>query len=135
MADGARCGIDLGGTKIEIVVLAPSGNVLFEKRVPTPAPNYEATLELLNALVKEAEESVQAELSVGMGTPGSLSPKTGLLRNSNSVWMNGKPLSADVERAIGRQVRFANKRVVAWLRLMFRVVSRALPHHPLDQSA
>lgn len=108
MADRPRTGIDLGGTKIEIIVLAPDGATLFEKRVATPAPDYEATLQLLVELVADAERAVQSETTVGMGTPGSLSPKTGLLRNSNSVWMNEKPLAADIEGAMGRKVRFAN---------------------------
>ncbi len=108
MADQPRTGIDLGGTKTEIIVLAPNGGTLFEKRVATPAPDYHATINLLADLVKEAEHTLQDETTVGMGTPGSLSPRTGLLRNSNSVWMNGKPLAADVESAMGREVRFAN---------------------------
>ncbi|NNF79906.1 MAG: ROK family protein [Rhizobiales bacterium] len=103
-----RTGIDLGGTKIEIVVLAPSGDVLFEKRVATPAPDYHATVTLLNDLLGEAESVTQTKTSVGIGTPGSLSPKTGLLRNSNSVWMNGKPLAADINAAMAREVRIAN---------------------------
>ena len=83
-------------------MLAPDGNVLFEKRVATPAPDYQATIHLLRDLVAEAEAATQTTTSVGIGTPGSLSPKTGLLRNSNSVWMNGKPLAADIEGSMKR---------------------------------
>lgn len=108
MADLPRTGIDLGGTKIEIVVLAEGGEVLFEKRVATPAPDYQATVNLLRELVTEAEASTGAVTSIGIGTPGSLSPTSGLLRNSNSVWMNGKPLGADIQSAMGRKVRLAN---------------------------
>lgn len=103
-----RIGIDLGGTKIEIACLAEDGAVLFSKRVATPAPDYVATLRALNEIILEAEQHVGKTATVGFGTPGSLSPKTGLLRNSNSVWMNGKPLAEDLERLTGRELRFAN---------------------------
>ncbi len=108
MARGPRTGIDLGGTKIEIVMLGDGGQILFEKRIPTPAPDYRATLEALRDLVEEADRAAGARASVGMGTPGSISPTTGLLRNSNSVWMNGKPLAKDVEAIMDRPVRLAN---------------------------
>ncbi|MEM8645965.1 MAG: ROK family protein [Pseudomonadota bacterium] len=108
MADSPRTGIDLGGTKIEIVVLGHAGQILFEKRIPTPAPDYQATLMALRDLVEEADQAAGTTTTVGMGTPGSISPTTGLLRNSNSVWMNGMPLAKDVEAAMGREVRLAN---------------------------
>ena len=103
-----RIGIDLGGTKIEISCLGEDGSVMFSKRVPTPAPDYAATLRLLKELIQETEFHVGGTASVGFGTPGSLSPRTGLLRNSNSVWMNGKPLADDLEELTGRELRFAN---------------------------
>lgn len=108
MAVTPRTGIDLGGTKIEIVVLAQDGASLFEKRVATPAPSYDDTVCLLADLVAEAENAIQGRTSIGIGTPGSLSPTTGLLRNSNSVWMNDKPLAVDIQKAMARKVRFAN---------------------------
>ncbi len=106
--DAPRTGIDLGGTKTEIIVLGQDGETLFEKRVATPAPSYEDTVALLAELVTEAESAVQARTTVGIGTPGSLSPQTGLLRNSNSTWMNAKPVCTDVQTAMNRTVRFAN---------------------------
>ncbi|MEM8687745.1 MAG: ROK family protein [Pseudomonadota bacterium] len=108
MAESPRTGIDLGGTKIEIVVLGQNGQTLFEKRIPTPAPDYQATLSALCDLVEEAEQVTGASTTVGIGTPGSISPTTGLLRNANSVWMNGKPLARDAKAALGRKVRLAN---------------------------
>ncbi len=103
-----RIGIDLGGTKIEIAALTPGGSVLFSERITTPAPDYDATLKVLHQLVLKAEAKIGSTASVGIGTPGSISPKTGLLRNSNSVWMNGKPLSEDLTKEMGRELRFAN---------------------------
>ncbi len=108
MAGSPRTGIDLGGTKIEIVVLGQEGQTVFEKRIPTPAPDYQATLAALRDLVEEADRAAGTRTSVGMGTPGSISPTTGRLRNSNSVWMNGMPLADDVKAAMGREVRLAN---------------------------
>ena len=108
MPASPRTGIDLGGTKIEIVVLGQAGQTLFEKRIATPAPDYQATLAALRDLVDEAEQAIGTTTTVGMGTPGSISPKTGLLRNSNSVWMNGKPLADDAATVLGREVRMAN---------------------------
>ena len=108
VGDAPRTGIDLGGTKTEIIVLGQDGETLFEKRVSTPAPNYDETISLLANLVAEAENAVQTRTSIGIGTPGSLSPQTGLLRNSNSTWMNAKPVGADVQNAMNRTVRFAN---------------------------
>ena len=82
--------------------------MLFNKRIATPAPNYSATIRAIADLVSAAENAINEEASIGIGTPGSLSPKTGLLRNSNSVWMNGRPLAKDIEGALAREVRFAN---------------------------
>ena len=103
-----RIGIDLGGTKIEIACLAEDGNVLYSKRVSTPAPDYAATLRLLGDLIVEAEQAIGQSATVGLGTPGSISPNTNLLRNSNSVWMNGKPIADDLSTLTGRSLRFAN---------------------------
>ncbi|MDH5536978.1 MAG: ROK family protein [Betaproteobacteria bacterium] len=103
-----RIGIDLGGTKTEIIALDTTGATLLRRRELTPVHNYDATLELVRRLVHDAERELGARGSVGVGTPGAASPATGLLRNSNSVCLNGKPLQQDLERVLGREVRLAN---------------------------
>jgi fructokinase len=105
---GLRVGIDLGGTKIEGAVLDPSGRVLARKRVPTPAGDYEGTVRAVVKLVREVEARAGGQGTVGIGTPGAISPFSGLLRNSNSVALNGRPLDRDLETALGRPVRMAN---------------------------
>lgn len=108
MSDPLRIGVDLGGTKIEVVALDPAGDVLLRHRVPTPRGDYEATLMAVAGLVEQAEAELGARGAVGVGTPGAVSPFTGLLRNANSTWLNGKPLHRDLERVLGRPVRMAN---------------------------
>lgn len=104
-----RVGIDLGGTKIAGVVLRDDGAVLAERRVPTPKADYQATVAAVASLVRALEEEVGAvDLPVGIGTPGSISPADGLLRNANSVCLNGRPLKQDLEKALGRDIRMAN---------------------------
>jgi fructokinase len=103
-----RIGIDLGGTKIEGIVLAANGQVLARERVPTPQGDYHATLEDTCALVTRLEQAAGAHCSIGIGMPGAQSRATGLVKNSNSVCLNGKPLHADLEQRIGRSLRFAN---------------------------
>ena len=103
-----RIGIDLGGTKIEGIALAETGEELFRKRVPTPAGDYTATLSTVKELVDEIESSLNQTASVGIGTPGAISPATGLLKNSNSVCMNGKPVNEDLRRLLQRDIRIAN---------------------------
>jgi predicted NBD/HSP70 family sugar kinase len=103
-----RIGIDLGGTKTEIIALGSAGETLLRRREPTPADDYDATLALVARLVREAESGLKVKTSVGIGTPGSLSPATGLVRNSNSICLNGRPLKTDLERALGREIRIAN---------------------------
>jgi fructokinase len=103
-----KLGIDLGGTKIAAVVLDAAGRVVFEKRVPTPRHDYDGTIGAIRALVEEGEASVSASCSVGIGIPGALSPATGLVKNANSTWLNGRPLGSDLERALLRDVRLAN---------------------------
>ena len=99
---GLRIGIDLGGTKIEAIVLDGVSEA-FRKRVATPRGDYEATIRAVAALVKEAGEG-----TVGVGIPGNLSRVTGLVKNANSTWLIGRPLKQDLERAIGREVRLEN---------------------------
>lgn len=103
-----RVGIDLGGTKTEAVVLDASGRVLLRERRPTPRGNYRSGLDLIRALVREADRITGVPCPVGVGIPGSESPATGLVRNANSTWLNGRPLRADLEALLGRPVRLAN---------------------------
>ncbi len=102
-----RIGVDLGGTKIEIVALDPQGRERVRRRVPTPADDYPAIVAALAALVRETE-AVVGPGTLGVGTPGSVSRATGLLRGSNSVCLNGRPLAEDLERRLGRPLRLAN---------------------------
>jgi len=102
-----RIGIDLGGTKIEIVALDRAGAVLIRRRVATPAGDYAATLRSIASLVSGVEAELGERGSVGVGTPGALDP-SGLLRNSNSTVLNGKPLERDLENALEREIRIAN---------------------------
>ena len=111
MAMHYRLGVDLGGTKIEIVALDADGRERLRTRVPTPRDDYDATLTAVADLVREAERALGAaveRLGIGIGTPGSVSRATGLLRGSNSVWLNGRPLHADLEARLGRPVRLTN---------------------------
>ena len=103
-----RVGIDLGGTKIEGVALDPAGRVLVRRRVATPAGDYEGTVRTVARLVHRVEGEAGGRGTVGVGTPGAISPFSGLLRNSNSVALNGRPLDRDLEAALGRPVRLAN---------------------------
>jgi fructokinase len=103
-----RLGIDLGGTKIEIIALDEAGRELRRRRVSTPRDDYRATLDTIAELVSETERELGARGSVGVGTPGAISPATGLLRNSNSIWLNGQPLLHDLMRRLDRDVRIEN---------------------------
>jgi len=105
---GLRLGVDLGGSKIEILALDASGAERFRRRVPTPRGDYTATLAAVAALVGEAERALGARGSVGVGIPGALSRATGLVKNANSTWLIGKPLKQDLTRALGRDLRLAN---------------------------
>jgi fructokinase len=103
-----RLGIDLGGTKIEAVLLGGDGAQLWRQRIDTPVGDYPATLQALASLVELAEAEAGRQLAVGIGTPGALSPRTGLMRNSNSVCLNGQNLLDDLQRLLGRRVRIEN---------------------------
>jgi len=103
-----RIGIDLGGTKIEGIALDNTGKELIRHRVSTPAGDYSATLNSIVELVKYIESSIKQSASVGIGTPGSLSPLNNLLRNSNSVCMNGQPVKQDLEKLLDREIRLSN---------------------------
>ena len=97
-----RIGIDLGGTKIEAIVLE-GGREVFRKRIASPRGSYPATLAAVASLVDEIGEG-----SVGVGIPGCISPHTGLVKGANSTWLIGKPLQQDLEEALGRDVRVEN---------------------------
>ncbi|HET9733867.1 MAG TPA: ROK family protein [Burkholderiales bacterium] len=105
---GLRIGIDLGGTKIELLALDAGGAEVFRKRVPTPKTGYEATVDAVAALVREAEISIGAQGTVGIGIPGALSRATGLVKNANSTYLIGKPFKQDLEARLAREVRVMN---------------------------
>ena len=102
-----RIGIDLGGTKIEIAVLAPDGAEVLRQRTPTPA-GYDAIVSAIAGLVRDAEVLLGVTASVGMGIPGVVSPATGLVKNANTVALIGHPLDRDLGEALGRAVRIEN---------------------------
>lgn len=110
MADRSpfRLGVDLGGTKVEIIALDASGEVRLRHRVDTPKGEYTATLEVIAGLVTDAEQRLGCNASLGICTPGAVSPATGLLKNSNSVCLNGKPLLQDLQQRLQRDIRIAN---------------------------
>jgi len=106
-----RIGIDLGGTKTEIAVLADDGGLLLRERAPTPRGDYAGTIATIARLVRAAETKLgieKARLPVGVGIPGAESRVSGLIKNANSTWLIGKPLRADLEAALSRPVRLAN---------------------------
>jgi fructokinase len=98
-----RIGIDIGGTKIEALALGAVGREVFRKRVPTPRGDYAATIGAVASLVNEVGEG-----TVGIGIPGALSRVTGLVKNANSIWLIGKPLKQDLEKALNRQIKIEN---------------------------
>lgn len=103
-----RIGIDLGGTKTEVIALSDHGEELFRYRVPTPRDDYDKTVENIVGLVKRAEQETGQQGSVGLGIPGTLSPFTRRVKNANSTWLNGQPLDKDLQQRLGREVRIAN---------------------------
>ena len=103
-----RLGIDLGGTKVAAVVLSDAGDVVWDGRKLTPHGDYDGTLDRIASLVAEGERAAGTSCTVGIGMPGSISPATGLVKNANSTWLNGRPFQADIERRLTRPVRLAN---------------------------
>lgn len=103
-----RIGVDLGGTKIEAVVLDESGRIVWQQRVPTPRNNYDGTIVAIRELVTAAETTVRATCTVGIGIPGAVSPATGAIKNANSTWLNRRPFREDLGRALDREIRLAN---------------------------
>jgi len=108
MTQRNRIGIDLGGTKIEGIVLAPDGRIRLRERGPTPAGDYAATLDAVRDLVENLERQCGQTCSVGVGVPGALSPQNGRLRNANSTCLNGRPIDHDLSARLRRPVRIAN---------------------------
>lgn len=104
----SRIGVDLGGTKIEVIALAADGREMLRRRVATPQGDYAAVLEVLTELVLVVESELGERATVGICTPGAVSPATGLVKNSNSVCLNGKPLKQDLEALLERELRIAN---------------------------
>jgi fructokinase len=102
-----RIGIDLGGTKIEAVALSSAGEEIARRRVTTPR-DYAASLDAIAGLVQELDRAADATGTVGVGIPGTVVPHTGLVKNANSVWLNGRPLERDLEERLDRPVRLMN---------------------------
>ena len=103
-----RIGIDLGGTKTEIIALAHDGRELARQRVPTPRDDYRATLDTITILVHEVEAGLGWQGSVGVAIPGAISPASGKVKNANSTWLIGKPLQGDLQHCLARPVRLSN---------------------------
>ena len=103
-----RIGVDLGGTKIEIVALDDSGHERLRRRIASPQNDYAATIRAIAALVAGAENEIGIRCTVGVGIPGTISPMSGLVKNANSVWLIGHPLDRDLAAALGRRIRLSN---------------------------
>lgn len=104
-----RIGIDLGGTKLEGILLGPSGTECARLRAPAPRADYRATIEAIYAQVASLKQQAGVDnASIGVGMPGSLSPRTGRVQNANSTWLNGQPFGRDLESRLGQPVRLAN---------------------------
>ena len=103
-----RLGIDLGGTKTEIIALADDGRELLRQRIPTPQGDYMATVMAIAGLVESAESELGQRGSVGIGIPGAESLATGLIKNANSTCLNGQPFKRDLQALLQREIRLAN---------------------------
>lgn len=103
-----RIGIDLGGTKIEGILLDEDGVERARRRVPTPRNDYPATVEAVAAVVADLERTGRGPASVGVGIPGAISPASGVVKNANATWLIGRRLDRDLAEAVGRPVRVAN---------------------------
>ncbi len=108
MKNDMRIGIDLGGTKIELIALDHQDREHMRIRRPTPAGDYDACIALIAQMVREAESSLQTICSIGIGTPGAVSLGSGNMKNCNSTCLNGRPLQQDIERALQREIRLSN---------------------------
>ena len=106
--DLIRIGIDLGGTKIEMIALDHSGVIIVQKRILTPVGDYQETINAVAGLILSFEKDKAMRASVGVGMPGAISPLTGLVKNSNSVCLNGKPFKQDLESTLKRSIKIEN---------------------------
>lgn len=102
-----QIGVDFGGTKIEAAALDASGRFLSRGRVANPG-SYDASIDAVRGLIAQAEQEAGGQGTIGIGSPGSISPRTGLMRNANSTFLNGRSFREDLERALGREIRMAN---------------------------
>jgi len=110
-AERYRIGIDFGGTKIAGIVVTADGRIMAERRVETPAGSYESSISAIATLVFALEGDariLQRGTPVGIGMPGAISPATGLVKNANSTWLNGRPFDRDLAARLQRPLRFAN---------------------------
>lgn len=103
-----RIGVDLGGTKIEAICLDEAGRSLLRRRIDAPRDDYSATLEAIRGLVVSLEAELGRRGTVGVGMPGAVSARTGLVKNANSTWLIGRPLHRDLETVLSRPVRVEN---------------------------
>src|SRR5215472_9587287 len=107
-SNALRIGVDLGGTKIEFVALDRDGAELHRHRIATPRHDYESTVRAIADGAKAMEKQLGSTSTIGVGIPGTVSTRTGLVKNANSTWLNGKPFDKDLSRALDREVRCAN---------------------------
>jgi fructokinase len=107
MTKTIQIGVDFGGTKIEAAALDASGAFLARIRAPNPG-SYDAALQAIVRLIEEIEAATGGKGTIGIGTPGSISPRSGVMRNANSVWLNGRNLRDDLSAELKRPVRIAN---------------------------
>jgi len=108
-----RIGVDLGGTKIEFIALERDGRELHRHRIATPRHDYDGTVRAIAEAVREIEKKLGRSATVGLGIPGTISTKTGLVKNANSTWLNGKPF--DKDRAARWNVKYvAQMTPTAW---------------------
>ena len=101
-------GIDRGGTKVEVVAINSQGKTIYSKRVSSPKGNYQHTLNTIVQLIEECEHEIGERGTIGIGTPGTISIQKKVLKNSNSTWLNGKPIHEDLRSLLGRDIRIAN---------------------------
>jgi fructokinase len=127
--NGLRIGLDLGGSKIEGILMDPGATELARYRVATPRNDYAATIAAIVDLTARLKQGVTAGAKIGVGVPGSISPLTGLMQNANSTWLNGRSFDPDLAVALATPVRLANdancfalsevgSRAPAWLPIM-----------------
>ena len=105
---GLRIGIDLGGSKVEGLLMSSDGSELARYRVPTPRDDYGRTIGAIVDLRNRLLQGIPDETPIGVAVPGSISPSTGVMQNANSTWLNDRPLALDLASAVGKPVQIAN---------------------------